>query len=77
MKLNRLLFANKDYFLEGDIDFSSEKFDGFHLKSIDSCHIKITGKVFEDLLMLDVNIASDVTGVCAYSLEDVPLPLSA
>ena len=75
MKLNRLLFNNKDYVLEDDIDFSNEKFDGFHLKSIDSCHVKITGQVFEDLLMLEVNIDAKVIGVCAYSLEDVPLDI--
>ena len=75
MKINRLFFNNKDYVLEGDIDFSDVKFDGFHLKSIDSCHVKITGSVFEDLLMLNVHINTDITGVCSYTLEDVPLSL--
>ena len=75
MKLNRLLFNNKGYVLEGDIDFSNEEFDGYHLRKINSCHVYITGQEFEDLLMLDVKIESNVTGVCAYTLEDVPLDL--
>ena len=73
MKLNRLLFQNKDYFLEGDIDFSNLEFDPYHIKKIGLTHVKITGSVFEDLLMLNFHIVSDVIGVCAYTLEDVPL----
>lgn len=75
MKLNRLFFNNKDYVLEGDIDFSELKFDDFHLCYIDKCHVKITGQIFEDLLMLQVHIDTDIVGVCAYTLEDVPLSL--
>lgn len=75
MKLNRLLFQNKDYFLEGDIDFSNLEFDPYHIKKIGLTHVKITGSVFEDLLMLNFHIVSDVIGVCAYTLEDVPLHL--
>ena len=73
MKLNRLLFQTKDYFLEGDIDFSNLEFDPYHIKKIGLTHVKITGSVFEDLLMLNFHIVSDVIGVCAYTLEDVPL----
>ena len=75
MKLNRLLFNNKDYFLEGDIDFSSFEFDPYHIKQIGVAHFKITGQIFEDLLMLKMHISVDVIGVCAYSLDDVPLHL--
>lgn len=73
MKLNRLLFQNKDYVLEGDIDFSNLEFDPYHIKKIGLTHVKITGSVYEDLLMLNFHIISDVIGVCAYTLEDVPL----
>ena len=75
MKLNKLLFNNKDYVLEGDIDFSSEEFDGYHIRKINTAHFKMTGQNYEDLLILDVNIEAEVIGVCAYSLEDVPLNL--
>ena len=75
MKLNRLFFQNKDYVLEGDIDFSSYEFDPYHIRSIGLTHVKITGSIFEDLLMLNFHIVSDVIGVCAYTLEDVPIHL--
>ena len=75
MKLNRLLFQNKDYVLEGDIDFSDIEFDPNFIRKIGVAHVKITGSVFEDLLMLDFHVVVDVVGVCAYSLEDVPLHL--
>ena len=73
MKLNRLLFQNKDYVLEGDIDFSNLEFDPYHIKKIGLTHVTITGSVYEDLLLLNFHIISDVIGVCAYTLEDVPL----
>ena len=75
MKLNRLFFQNKDYVLEGDIDFSSYEFDPYHIRKIGLTHVKITGSIFEDLLMLNFHIVSDVVGVCAYTLEDVPIHL--
>ena len=75
MKLNRLFFQNKDYILEGDIDFSSYEFDPYHIRKIGLTHVKITGSIFEDLLMLNFHIVSDVVGVCAYTLEDVPIHL--
>ena len=75
MKLNRLFFQNKDYVLEGDIDFSNHEFDPYHIRKIGPTHVKVTGSIFEDLLMLNFHIISDVIGVCAYSLEDVPIHL--
>lgn len=74
MKLNRLLFANPNYVLEGEIDFSSLIFNS-NIKQIKTANVKITGSIFEDLLMLKVHIDVDVVGICAYTLEDVEIPL--
>lgn len=76
MKINRLFFKNKDYVIEDDIDFSNVEFDPYHIRKISSCHVKITGSVIDDLLMLDLNIKSEVIGVCSYTLQDVPLNVS-
>lgn len=75
MKINRLLFNNPDYFLEGDFDFSSFEFDPYHIREIKKCHALIKGSIYEDLLMLNIKIDADVVGVCAYTLNDVPLHL--
>lgn len=75
MKLNRLLFENQNYVLEGDIDFSSLTLSS-NIKKINTASVKITGQIFEDLLMLKVNIITSVIGVCAYTLEDVEIPLN-
>lgn len=73
MKINRNLFKNKDYFVEEDLDFSNETFDPNHIRQIGKTHVKITGNDYDDFLVLDFKIKSDVIGVCSYSLEDVPL----
>lgn len=74
MKLNRLLFENPNYVLEGTIDFSSLSFNS-NIKKILPAEIKITGSVFEDMLMLKVNIKTIVIGICSYTLEEVEIPL--
>jgi len=74
MKLNRLLFSNPNYVLEGEIDFSSSTFTS-NIKKILSTSVKITGSEFEDLLMLKINIKANVVGICSYTLEDVEIPL--
>lgn len=76
MKLNRLLFQNKGYILSGEIDFSSYQEEPYHIKKILPASVKITGSIYEDLLMLDVSIKVTVIGVCSYTLEDVPLNLN-
>ena len=73
MKVNRNLFKNKDYFIEDDLDFSSEVFNPNHIRKIGKTHVKITGNDYDDFLVLDFDIKSEVIGVCSYSLEDVPL----
>ena len=76
MKINRFLFNNKDYVFESDFDFSNEHFDENHIRSVSNVHAKITGQIFGDLLMLKVQVKAHVVGVCAYTLEDVPLDLN-
>ena len=73
MKINRLLFQNKGYSIEDDLDFSSQSFDSTHIRNIGKTHVKITGQDYEDFLVLNFEIVSDVIGVCSYTLEDVPL----
>ena len=73
MKISRFSFKNKDYVFEENFDFSNEKFNPNHIRSIGKTHVKITGNDYDDFLVLDFNIVSEVVGVCSYSLEDVPL----
>ena len=73
MKISRFSFQNKDYVFEENFDFSNEKFNPNHIRSIGKTHVKITGNDYDDFLVLDFNIVSEVVGVCSYSLEDVPL----
>lgn len=75
MKINRLLFQNKGYSIEDDLDFSSQSFDPTHIRNIGKTHVKITGQDYEDFLVLTFEIVSDVIGVCSYTLEDVPLTI--
>lgn len=74
MRLNRLLFENPNYVLEGTIDFSSLSFSS-NIKKIMPAEVKITGSIFEDMLMLKVNIKTTVIGICSYTLEDVEIPM--
>ena len=75
MKLNKLLFANKDYVFEGEISFDNAAVDPNHIRQILPASFKITGQTFEDLLLLHVEVKATVIGVCCYSLEDVELPI--
>lgn len=75
MKVNRLLFQNKGYAIEDDLDFSSQSFDPTHIRNIGKTHVKIAGQDYEDFLVLNFEITSEVIGVCSYTLEDVPLTI--
>jgi len=66
---------NKEIELNGEIDFSNYPFDKNYISKILSCKVSIKAKQYEDLLRLKVHVISDVVGVCAYTLEDVPLHL--
>ena len=75
MKANKLLFANKDYVLEGELSFEDAVLDPNHIRKILPASYKVTGQVFDDLLLLHFDIKATVIGVCCYSLEDVELPI--
>lgn len=76
MKINRYLFKNKDYVIEDDIDFSNVQLDPTHIRKINNTHVKISGIDYEDYLILDIEIKTEVIGVCSYTLDDVPLKLN-
>lgn len=75
MNINRFLFQNNVLELEDDIDFSHAELDQSHIRKITFCHVKIKAHEYEDLITIDADIEADVVGVCAYTLEDVPLHL--
>ena len=75
MKINRNLFKNKDYKLEETIDFSNVSFSGSHIKKIGLSNVVVTGFDYDDYLILNIKITSEVIGICAYTLEDVPLKI--
>lgn len=72
IKINRLFFENKDYALLGEVDFSSLEFDKYHVRKINKVVYKITGNIYDDLLILNVSFDADVISSCAYTLEDLP-----
>lgn len=73
MRINRYLFQNDNYEISEDIDFSHESLNSSHIRKIGLAKVKVTGKDYDELLVLNISIDADVIGVCAYSLEDVPL----
>ena len=75
MKINRFSFTNNHLEIEDDVDFSLAKLDQSHIRKIENTHVKVVGNEYDDLICLDLTIECDVTTVCAYSLEDVPLHL--
>lgn len=76
MKLNRLLFNNPSYVLEGEIDFSSYIFNDSRIRNIGKASVIIHGNNYDELFVMDVVIKVNVTGICAYTLEDVNIPLN-
>lgn len=76
MKLNRAtLKVNRPTKFVEDIDFSKESFDPLFLRGIKSCHVEIEATEYEELLRVEFSIQAKVIAVCAYTLEDVELPL--
>ena len=73
MKINRYFFQNKDYVIEEDVDFSDISFDPTHIRGISNTQVKVSGTDYDDYLILNIKINSDVIGVCSYTLEDIPL----
>lgn len=76
MKLNRqTLPMNKPVPSSDDIDFSSYDFDPSYIRGIPYCHVEIVATQYEDILRITFDIKATVIGVCAYTLEDVELPI--
>ena len=74
MKVNRFqLLEGKKEIYEEDIDFSSYPFNDTHIRNIPFCHAKVELTDFGEILLAVFHIKADVTAVCSYSLEDVPL----
>ena len=74
MKLNRaILPVNKSETFEEEVKFDGEGFDQNHVKSIESCFVKVIATEFGDVLQCQVSGAAHVIASCAYTLEDVPL----
>lgn len=74
MKVNRFqLLEGKKEIYEEDIDFSSYPFNDTHIRNIPFCHAKVELTDFGEILLAVFHIKTDVTAVCSYSLEDVPL----
>ena len=78
MQINPYNFLpNKDYHLDGDIDFSNADLSAlFNLKKINSCHTDITINNYEDILILTFSLKVNVTLISSYSLEETPAALS-
>ena len=75
MKINRFLFKDKPVELLDEIDFSSETINLDNIRQIKKAKVKIIGQEYDDLLILDVTVDTDIIGICSYTLEDVPLHL--
>lgn len=74
MKINRYqLQEGKKEVLEEDIDFSRYPFNDSHVRAIPFCHVKAELTDYGEILHVIFHIKVDVTAVCSYTLEDVPL----
>lgn len=74
MKINRYqLQEGKKEVFEENIDFSSYPFNDTHVRGIPSCHVKLELTDFGEILQAIFHIVADVTAVCSYTLEDVPM----
>ena len=76
MKINRFQrLEGKKEIYEEDIDFSSYPFNDTHIRNIPFCHAKVELTDFGEILQAILLIEADVTAVCSYTLEDVPIHL--
>ena len=75
MKINRFAFQNNHLEIEDDVDFSLAKLDQNHIRKINNTHVKVKGTEYDEIICLELDITTDVIGVCSYTLEDVPLHL--
>ena len=75
MKINRFAFQNNHLEIEDDVDFSLAQLDQNHIRKINNTHVKVKGTEYDEIICLELDITTDVIGVCSYTLEDVPLHL--
>ncbi len=76
MKLNRaVLQTNKPTKFSEDVDFSSKEFDPLFLRGITNCHVEMEATQYDEFLRVNFDIDTSIVAVCAYTLEDVILPL--
>lgn len=76
MKLNRqTLPLNKPVDFSEDVDYSSYDFDPNYIRGIPFCHADLVATQYENTLRVTVKIKAKVIGVCAYTLEDVEVPI--
>ena len=76
MRLVKSLLNNgKPLLLEEDISFPHDIYNNDHLRNIPFCHVKMKAEAYEEYVVVHFDIHSEVTAVCAYTLEDVPLKL--
>ena len=75
MQINRFLFQNHQLEMEEDIDFSLADLDQNLIRKISNTHVKMKAHEYEDLIIADFEISTDIVGVCSYTLQDVPLHL--
>lgn len=75
MKIYRQYLKNLEATtFEEEVDFSSYEFDPTHIKAVPYCLTKaVVTDLGDGLLLVKLSIKAKVTGVCAYTLEDVPL----
>ena len=77
MKLNRqTLPLNKPTAFDEDVEFSAYEFDPNYIRGINNCHVELTATQYEDILRIDIHIKANVIAICAYTLEDVDLPIN-
>ena len=75
MKINVLsVKTGKSLLVEDDIDFSNIKFDAYHIRKVDKCHVKASINKYENFYVVDLSIEGHAVLPCAYTLEDVSYP---
>ena len=73
MKINRLLLPiGKAVEYDEDVDLTYFKGDQYHVRSIPSCHMKLSVTNYDDLISLYFIIEGEVKTSCAYTLEEIP-----
>lgn len=77
MIINRFILQEgvKRHF-SADINFKDNpKYENNLFRSIESCHVEADATDYGDIVRVVINIKAEVIGICAYTLEDVPLTI--